>query len=500
MKLQKIASLVLALIMIFSLGITAFADDENAGSITINGVALKDGNPVATYSIYRLLDLESYNTTAGAYSYKVNSDWTAFFATGDGKAYIAFDADGYAKWTAADDDETKANFAKLALAYAEANEISPVKTSANAGEFVVTETTGKFSDLPLGYYLVDTTMGALCGLTTTNPAASVNAKNGQPTITKTVQEDLSQAWGEKNSADIGQTVEYSVNIHVHPGAQNYILHDEMGDGLTFGTVKVGEQEVVRGEIKKVEHITSAGVTDIASKGTDYTVVTECEDDCDFEIVFSKDFCEHIEANDRIIVTYSAMLNKNAVIDGEGNKNTAWVSFGETHETAKSTVTTYTYGFDIVKTDGQNTLIDDAKFRIYDAAEGGTEVGVVLMDDGVTYRRARADETGVEIVVENGKVRVVGFDNGTYYLEETEAPDGYNKITARQKFIISDGNLDATFNGDIYSTGSGVHVVNKTGSMLPETGGMGTTIFYVVGGLLVGGAIVALVSKKRMSNK
>ncbi|MBE6960295.1 MAG: LPXTG cell wall anchor domain-containing protein, partial [Ruminococcaceae bacterium] len=116
----------------------------------------------------------------------------------------------------------------------------------------------------------------------------------------------------------------------------------------------------------------------------------------------------------------------------------------------------------------------------------------------TYRRARADETGVAIVVKDGKVRVVGFDNGTYYLEETEAPDGYNKLSARQRFIISDGNLDATFNGEIYSTGSGVHVVNKTGSMLPETGGMGTVLFITFGTIVVLGAGILLVTKKRMS--
>ena len=121
-----------------------------------------------------------------------------------------------------------------------------------------------------------------------------------------------------------------------------------------------------------------------------------------------------------------------------------------------------------------------------------------MDDGVTYRRARADETGVAIVVKDGKVRVVGFDNGTYYLEETEAPDGYNKLSARQKFIISDSNLDATFNGEIYSTGSGVHVVNKTGSMLPETGGMGTVLFITFGTIVVLVAGILLVTKKRMS--
>ena len=158
-----------------------------------------------------------------------------------------------------------------------------------------------------------------------------------------------------------------------------------------------------------------------------------------------------------------------------------------------------FGVDVVKTDSQNTLIDGAQFKIYDAVTGGSEVKVVLMDDNVTYRRARADETGVPIVVTNGQVRVVGFDNGTYYLEETAAPDGYNKLTARQKFIISDGNLDAVFNDGIYSTGSGVHVVNKTGSMLPETGGLGTLLFTILGGTTVLGTGVVLVTKKRMSN-
>ena len=121
-----------------------------------------------------------------------------------------------------------------------------------------------------------------------------------------------------------------------------------------------------------------------------------------------------------------------------------------------------------------------------------------MDDGVTYRSAREDETGVSIVVKDGMVRVVGLDNGTYYLEETIAPAGYNKLTARHKFIISDGNLDAIFNDGVFSTGSGVHVVNKTGSMLPETGGLGTTLFVVFGGIAALGAGIVLFAKKRLS--
>ena len=480
--MKRVISLFIALFLVVSLSATAFAAEET-GSITINGV--NTGN---TYEIYRLLDLESYDVAAGAYSYKANAAWAAFFATDEAKAYMATDADGYVTWIAADDDETKAVFAKMALAYAEENDIAPVKSSKNDGEFVITGTSGKFDNLPLGYYLVDSTVGALCGLTTTNPDGSINAKNGIPTIDKQVLEDSTTQWGDANTADIGQTVEYRVTINVHAGAENYILHDVMAAGLTFQ------------EVTKIEHVVPGTGTHV-TETTKYTVKTGTDvsnDTCTFEVHFTKEFCDSLETNDKVIVYYTAMLNRNAVINGEGNMNEAWLSFGEGNETNHDDVVTYTYGIDIVKTDSANKLIDGAQFKIYDAATGGNEVAVVLMDDGVTYRRARADETGVPIVVTNGQVRVVGFDNGTYYLEETVAPDGYNKLSARQKFIISDSNLDAVFNGETFSTGSGVHVVNKTGSMLPETGGLGTLLFTLLGGGTALGTGVVLVTKKRMS--
>jgi len=264
----------------------------------------------------------------------------------------------------------------------------------------------------------------------------------------------------------------------------------MDKGITFKAV-TGIEHVVPG---------TPSVTTTVDP-SEYTVKTSDlkDSDCAFEIVFSEDLCNDLETNDKIVVSYTAMLNRNAVIAGTGNINTAWLTFGtgSSHKSNEDYVTTYTFGVDIVKTDSQNTLIDGAQFKIYDADEGGNEVAVVLMDDGVTYRRARADETGVSIVVKNGQVRVVGFDNGTYYLEETISPEGYNKLTARQKFIVSDGNLDAVFNDGIFSTGSGVHVVNKTGSMLPETGGFGTTLFITLGSIMVLGAAVVLFAKKRM---
>ncbi|MBE6617077.1 MAG: isopeptide-forming domain-containing fimbrial protein [Ruminococcaceae bacterium] len=482
--MKKVISLVVAAMLLLTIALPVFAAEET-GSITINGVS--DGN---VYSIYRLLDLESYNTTSGAYSYKVNASWTGFFATSEALTYVAIDEAGYVTWITDEADSTVAAFAKLALAYAEANGIGAVKSSANAGEFTVTGDAGKFTDLTLGYYLVDSTMGALCGLTTTNPNASINAKNAIPTIDKQVCEDSTSQWGGNNTSDIGQTIEYRVTINVHAGAQNYILHDKMDKGITFKAV-TGIEHVVPG---------TPSVTTTVDP-SEYTVKTSDlkDSDCAFEIVFSEDLCNDLETNDKIVVSYTAMLNRNAVIAGTGNINTAWLTFGtgSSHKSNEDYVTTYTFGVDIVKTDSQNTLIDGAQFKIYDADEGGNEVAVVLMDDGVTYRRARADETGVSIVVKNGQVRVVGFDNGTYYLEETISPEGYNKLTARQKFIVSDGNLDAVFNDGIFSTGSGVHVVNKTGSMLPETGGFGTTLFITLGSIMVLGAAVVLFAKKRM---
>lgn len=481
--MKKILSILLTFVMVFSfVGMSASAEEET-GTITVNGVSTNN-----TYEIYKLLDLESYDSDSGAYSYKVNSSWSDFFKTDEAKTYFTIDEQNYATWIAATDDTTVANFAKTALAYAKNADhlIYPVKSSKNKDEFVITETTGVFSNLELGYYLVDSTVGALCGLTTTNPNASINAKNGVPTVDKQVLEDSTNQWGASNTADIGQTVEYRITIKVHAGAENYVLHDKMVDGLTFK------------EVTKIEHVIPSKETHGVDSGK-YKVNTEnLEDECAFEIEFTKELCDSLETNDNLIVYYTAMLNGDAIIAGDGNENTAWLTFGEGNKTAGDSVYTKTFGIDIIKTDSQNKLIDGAEFRIYDAEADGNEVAVVLMEDNVTYRRARADETGVSIVVENGKVRVVGFDNGTYYLEETVTPEGYNQLSGRQKFIISDNNLDAIFNGELFSTGSGVHVVNKTGSMLPETGGMGTTLFVSLGAVVVLGTGVLLVTKKRMS--
>ena len=469
--------------------------DENKWTYTWTNLPKYDYTALTEvkYGVEESYESGYYSTVRRVTQIEISSsEWAEAGSFVNGEAYVAVNDAGYVTWNAAEDDDTVAAFAKLALKYAQDNSISPIRTSANTADYTVSGTAIKFSELSLGYYLVDSTMGALCGLTTTNPNASINAKNGAPTLDKQVQEDSTGNWGGTNSADIGQTVNFRTTIAVHAGAQNYVLHDVFSDGFAFD------------KITDIRHVVP-GTTDEAGTVVPedyYTINTAPSDGCTFEIVFTQEFCDHLETNDKVIVFYDAALNENADINGEGNPNESWLVFGENangtpHTTAHDITYTYTYGIDIVKTNSQNILIDGAKFKIYDALTGGSEVAVTLMADG-TYRRNATITTGDEISVPDGKVRVTGLDNGTYYLEETQNPDGYNKLTARQKFIISDGNLDAVFNDDVFSVGSGVHVVNKAGSMLPETGGLGTLLFTVLGGGTALGTGVVLVTKKRMS--
>ena len=511
--MKKLISLALAIMMIFALATTALAEEERPtagtidtvkGTITINGVTIDNGVPAATYKVYQILKLNSYDFSTGSYFYEYTDDaWKTFFTTGAGVDYIKVNDKGLIEWNGSSDAARVAAFAKLALAYAEENSIAPTKdTEADPAQYTVDGTSIKFSDLDLGYYLVDSSVGALCGLSTTNPDGIINSKNGVPTLEKQVQEDLSSQWGKTNSADIGQDVNFRITIHVHDGAQNYVLHDTMEEGLTFKPATLSVK-VLDGATGLEQDYAAAG--NYTLNNTDHS----------FTVTFTKEFCDGLNTTDRLIITYSAMLNRNAEI-GNGtetnpaNENVAYLSYGEGHQTNEDSTTTKTYGFDLVKTDGQNKLLDGSEFKIFNAETAGEEVTVVQMfdtngdpivtDDGYNmYRKAGADEPGATVIVVKGKVRVVGLDNGVYFLEETKAPDGYNAITSRQKFTIADNNLDAIITGGIVSTNSGVQVVNHTGTMLPETGGMGTVLFITIGTILVLGAGVVLVTKKRMSN-
>lgn len=473
--LKKLLGLVMATVMVFAMTVTpAFAasgTNNNSGKITLN-----DAEPGHTYSAYQILVLESYDTDAGAYSYKANSDWDTWLATQT--QYVSIDDQGYVTWVKGAD---VAAFAKAALEHAKANSIQPVVSKE------ADSTTVSFTGLNLGYYLVDTTVGTLCSLNTTNPNAVMEEKNVLPPVEKKVKEDSTGNWGDENTAEIGQTVEFQTTIGAKPGAESYVLHDVMSAGLTLDPDSIEATGLTKGQD--------------ATSGDYHVVTTGLNDGCTFEVVFHQSYLDTIAKDTDIVVTYSAVVNENAVIAGDGNSNKTQLKFGEDsdYETTWDETKTYTFKVDVVKTDGDNKVLDGAQFKLYNAKTGGDEIALVEVSDGV-YRLAKDGETGVEyITTVNGQLEIKGFDaNTNYYLEETKAPDGYNKLAERVEIAVKDANLEASVSNGTWQTG-GIHVVNKAGSLLPTTGGMGTTIFYVAGGAIVIAVVATLVYRKRMES-
>lgn len=467
-RTKRIASVLLALVMALSLITTAFAAGET-GSITIDNAVVGK-----TYTIYRIFDLNSHNDDYTAINYKVSAKWAAFFQDGaKGLDYVTIDDQGYVTWKV---DADKAAFAKDAYAFAQASSIP------NDGQNKATNSTVKFENLTLGYYLVQSDLGVLCSLDTTMPNVTIKEKNSQPTVDKQVQENSNGTWGDTNDANIGDTVNFKTTINVVDGQpKNYVLHDKMSDGLTFDAgsveVKIGDRTL--------------------TPGSDYTLIANPKDGCTFEIGFKENV---LKPNDVVIVTYSATLNEKAVIYPEPNTNETKLVYGEGSETTWDETKTFTYQFDLVKTKTDKTVLDGAEFKLYDAKTDGNEIALIDEGKGV-YRVAtvaeKDDDGFVSATIKAGKVTIKGLDSGTYYLEETKAPAGYNVLAERVEVKIDHANLTATVEGDTYVSG-GVQVINQTGAELPSTGGIGTTIFYVVGGLLVVAAGVLLVTRKRMS--
>lgn len=165
---------------------------------------------------------------------------------------------------------------------------------------------------------------------------------------------------------------------------------------------------------------------------------------------------------------------------------------------ESTTHTYVYGFDLQKYKNEATEgneLDGAEFRLYDTPAGGNEILLIKTEDGyIVPDSAQKAENPKYVNIEAGFAKICGLKEGTYYLEEVKAPAGYNPLTSRIKVTVGRAQ-DSDFDGIIDEA---VKVVNNTGVMLPETGGIGTTIFYVVGGLLMAGAVVLLITKKKMS--
>ena len=350
---KKLFAALLAAALVLAMAVPAFAvTNATKGSITISNT-VKD----ETYTIYRMFKLDSYNAESNTYSYTVESDWEGFFKTGAGGNYITLDGQNHPTWTATDENDstTVAAFAKAALAWAADKKISGTKETATGG-------TVTFSNLDLGYYLVDSSLGALCGLNTTNPNATIKEKNEKPEIKKEVQTSTGD-WSSENNAKIGDTVEYKVEIKVADGAQKYTVTDTMSKGLTFNN-------------------SSLKVTANDAVTTDYTLTSTTNG---FTLVLPETYVSTLTKGTTIIVTYNATLNKDAVIDGDGNANEVKLSYGNHQNTVPSKVTTKSYQFDLVKVDGTtNKLLDGAEFEL---ADGETKLSFVK-DANYHHRQGR----------------------------------------------------------------------------------------------------------------
>lgn len=508
--IKKITAIMLSIMMVLGMSSVVSAAETSGAAATTGSITINNAAPGETYNIYRILDLESYNGSgeSGNYAYKLRdttSKWNAFIQSDEIKdVYVTIDGD-YVTWKngVATTEDKAAEFAKKALDYAKINSIA-----ADAGTtLLTTETSATFSSLPLGYYLVETSVGTVLALDTTNSTWTIEDKNVAPTVKKEVSKTENGTYGDESTASIGDTVYFKTTIAAKKGARNYVLHDTMSAGLTFN-----ESSIV---VKK------EGSATPFERDSDYELVTDTTakgDSCTFHIKFTESFCKSITVDTNIIVTYSATLNEKAEIGSTtGNTNTTYLKYGGNRTTTESTTTTYTFEIPVLKYTSKGTSaaempLANAKFKLSKDENGTNLINLVditkVGDSDNTYRVAKATEDpSITIITEivtpdSGKLRIQGLAEGIYYLTETKQPDGYNILKEAIKIVIDKdggityGSKSATTLSSM-SSGGDVKVLNKSGSLLPSTGGRGTTLFYILGAILVVGSGVVLITKKRM---
>lgn len=495
--LRKIVFVMVAIAMVLAIGTTAFAAGQ--GSITVNNATVgKD------YELYKIFDLTKGRS---AVAYTVDSDWENFFFNGGaGSAYLpTAQPEGgslsqmvyngtvyYMNIT----DTNVSDFANAAQAYAES--LSPDASKTATGTSV------SFTGLDLGYYLVlpvDATEiasgnGSICSLTNADPDGTINAKGQYPTVDKVVDDQ---------DVEVGQQVTWTVTSKVPDttGYSTFIykLTDTMSAGLTFGN-----------SIATTNFVVKFGNAVII----DDTHAVSASDDLDFSnngFVLTMDMAKYqTYKGQTITVTYTAVVNENAVC--EYTHNRVKLDYGhnpnDLEQGTPVEVPVWSSKIIIDKFDAndQNTKLADAKFVMYKlvngvkyyykytAAAGTTPAKVEWLAEG---ENGAIPAGATEVVTsESGEAVFSGLESGEYYLHETESPAGYNLLTTDATVTVT----APTQNGTGNSVGVSVtkEVANSSGNTLPETGGIGTTIFYVLGAILLIGAGVILFVRKRVGTE
>lgn len=494
--MKKMVCFLLATIMMLAMSTTVMADEPATADII--KIIVSDTAEGETYKLYKLLDL-SIDVEKEAYSYYLNTTWGEFFkAGGAGNAYVDLKEVGtttYVTWkTNKKSDTDMEAFGKAAAAYVEENNLTAEKTETDSE----TSTDIIFDALDSGYYLITSTKGTLAMVGTTPNHENgeeepnvyrISEKTGTPSITKEIKGVTTDEKHYKH-AQIGDTIQYVLTVNAKKGAKNYKIVDEMDLGLTLDkdtiVVKSGDNNL--------------------TENTDYTIAYSDKMETGEEesesvktgnimtITFTDSYLDSITADTTITVEYSAEFNKNALKKFAAN-NTATLNYGS-EGTVGALAQVTTCSFEVLKYaegDSEKKPLAGAEFQLYRVV-GDNHVLVKLIrgEDSQTYNVADAEDCDGDyvvysfITVDTGNITINGVDTGEYVLKEIKAPAGYNKMSTDKQFNVrADEDLVV------------VEISNAKGALLPETGGMGTTIFYVVGSVLVVGAAVLLITKKRM---
>ena len=535
--IKKLLTGILAATLAFTMNVTAFAAETD--QIPVGTAPVGSGEGTITvessvegevYSLYKIFDFEAVtnadgtkSTTEGVYTIDSDSDWYAFVTSGAGKDYVTITTvrgKNYVKWkadttpsTTGKDETAIAAFAKLAYEYAQ---------SLTADAQVKADKKGaQFTEVKYGYYMVGSSVGAIVGINTATPNATIKEKNEQPTSEKKVQEDSTGNFGDKNDADIGQTVNYKSTVTIPAGgALNVVFEDKMTDSLDLvedsikidGTLATTSSVVKEVKIVKGENETKSHEFSIAFNDADTSALTK---ETTYEI------------------TYSAVLNEKAVIFGAegtefstGNDNHSRITYGNSGHTEWDWTRTYTYPIKLRKVNEKGAVLPGAVFTIARNSAKDTLLNLVMVTEGndknpTVYRLAKAGETGITEMVtpDSGLITINGLDADAYILTETKAPEGYNLLENPITITITsettpaekqgDKNKYQTENSATYTSSSLIvnegdtgaytgtlDIMNLTGTLLPSTGGIGTTIFYIVGGVLIVAAAAYFILRRK----
>lgn len=469
---KKFASLLLVMVMVFAMTTTAFAA-EDKGTIIVD-------NPVAdqTYTAYKIFDV-TYSGSNYSYTIKTTSEWYSTVQT-----YAGTEGNGLTLTGVAGDKTTFVVSTTDAFsAPAFANALKAAMSGKTGTTLTADGTTVKATNLDLGYYFVTSTNGALCNLTTTDPTVTIHDKNDIP-FNKV---------DDKESVDVGEIVTYTITGKVpdYTGftTYTYLITDTMSEGLTFQknvNVTVGGTDVTSACTITYDKDNNANKFTVSIPVKSYTIGAE------------------------IKVTYTAVVNENAVAKIENNAATLTYS-NDPIDTSKTTTTPEeretVYSAKVVINkyvkDSNNEKLAGAKFVLYkevktDDSDTTTKYYYKWNDTAkkVEWTTSKADAT-VKTTDANGAAAFDGLKDGTYYLEEVKAPAGYNLLKDPAEVVVNGASANAANPSSLTVTGN---IENSSGAELPETGGMGTTIFYVLGSVLILAAVVLLVTRKRMSSR